>query len=244
MKTVFYSFTTGHEWWIDHPECLKEIIDETEERYTPLSRESLAVRKGITFLKCPAHTDFLKNIFVLRAPIDLNIEILINKDGDSKIWCDNITQEIFSKIIDVRYLEDSEKGISPYPTVGIDFLSTFTCKESLMVQLLPPFLHYNEFTEKTTLIPGEFDISKWTRPVELVFEFKNKQDKIHIKQGDAIAYFKFNTTEIVKLEQANRAPWDEMILCNAIRESNKRRPLKERYESLAEERAKRCPYER
>ena len=131
-------------------------------------------------------------------------------------------------MIDIRFLEEQEKGISPYPLIGVDFLNTFTCNESLKIQTFPAFLHYNDFTNKTALVPGEYDISRWVRPVEMVFEIKNKIEKISIKKGDALYYFKFLDETNVKL-QSNSVPWKDIVACNEIRNANKFRPLKERY---------------
>jgi hypothetical protein len=90
---------------------------------------------------------------------------------------------VFDTIIDTRFLFDDNRGISEYPLLGIDWLLTFQSDESTMIQLLPAFFHYNDFTEKTTIIPGEFDISKWTRSVEIAFEVKTPKAKIEIKKG-------------------------------------------------------------
>ena len=136
---------------------------------------------------------------------------------------------------------NNEKGKNPYPLLGVDWLPIFTAKNSTIVQVMPAFMHHNDFTSKTTVIPGEYDISKWTRPVELVFEVKSNKEKIVIKKGDALSYIKFRTEDNVKLEKAG-PPWEEMITCNDIRNANTFRPLKERYRSLEKIRADKCPY--
>jgi hypothetical protein len=128
-------------------------------------------------------------------------------------------------------LHHNSKTTIFYESVGIDFLKTFTTDESLTIQTLPAFLHYSDFISKATIIPGEYDISKWVRPVEIVFETKNKQERIEIKKGDALCYYKFLTSDIVKLTQ-DETPWEEIIVCNNIRKNDLFRPLKERYDSF------------
>lgn len=241
MKIINWAFITNHHWYIDHPECIKPLIPKGYKPFKHLSTEVTAARKGIIFLKCPAHTDFLKNTFIFCAPFDITIDLEIDKTTDSiKVFCENLTQEMFEHLIDIRFLRD-DQGISKYPLIGIDWLTTFTTADSTMIQLLPAFMHRNEFTEKTTVIPGEFDISKWTRPVELVFEIRSNKEHIVIKQGDALAYIKFQSEESIKLvEQAT--PWDEIVECNKIRLADKFRPLQERYASLAEVKDSQCPH--
>lgn len=230
MKIVKHSFHTGHQFGVNHAEHIKHFLPEDYAPLSTLSKDIVSIRKGTIFTKCPAVTDFFKNTWVFRSPIDLNIDIEVNDDY-SKVYCDNVDQEFFNLMIDIRFLNDSEKGISPYPLIGIDFLNTFTCNESLTIQALPAFLHYSDFTSKATIIPGEYDISKWVRPVEIVFETKSKQERIEIKKGDALCYYKFLTSDNVKLTQ-DETPWEEIVACNNIRKNDLFRPLKERYEGF------------
>lgn len=230
MTTVNYSFHTGHEFRVDHADQFRATLSKNYNPYSPLSKDIVASRKGVTFTKCPAVTDFFKNTWVFKSPMNLNIDIEVN-DIYSKVYCDNVDQQFFDQMVDIRFLQNSERGISPYPLVGIDFLNTFTCNKSLTIQALPAFLHYNDFTCKATTIPGEYDISKWVRPVEIVFEVKNKQERISIKKNDALCYFKFLTTGAVKLVE-DATPWEEIVACNNIRNADIQRPLKERYTSF------------
>ena len=243
MKLINWSFITSSIMRIDNPECVTSLLSEDFYPFRSLSKEITSERKGITFLKCPAHTDFLKNTFVLQAPFDLTIEVDINKDTDSvKIYCPNISQEIFDSIIDTRILFDDNRGKSPYPILGIDWLTVFTSKEPVTMQWLPAFMHHNDFTEKTTVVPGEYDISKWTRPVELMFEIKKHKENIVIKKNDPVAYIKFLSEDVVKLTKES-TPWEEIVECDEIVNANKFKPLKERYNALAEVREKKCPYD-
>ena len=229
MKTVNYSFHTGHEFNIDNPDHVKKFLPKEYNPYSRLSKEIATTRKGVTFMRCPAVTDSFKNTWVFNSPMDLNIDVDVNEEY-SNVYCDNVDQEFFDLMIDIRFLNKSEAGISPYPLIGIDFLNTFMCDESLILQTLPAFLHYNDFTNKATTVPGEYDISKWVRPVELVFEVKNKHERISIKKGDALCYFRFLTEDTVKLQQS-ATPWKEVVICNDIRNANLNRPLSERYKS-------------
>ena len=240
MELIKHSFITSSEWDIDHPDCLKDLISDFDV-LNPLQKNYVSERKGNIVLKCPAHTDFLKNVFVFYAPFDLIIDIEVDEvSNDVKLFCQNLNQEQFNTLIDTRFLFNDQRGNNPYPMIGVDWLNIFQSKNSIIMQMLPAFLHNNEFTQKTTLMPGEYDISKWTRPAEIVFECKNLKDTISIKQGDAIAYFKFYSNSSVKIEKQD-CPWEEIKLCNTIRNENKFRPLKERYEKLAE--IKGCPYD-
>ena len=74
-------------------------------------------RKGCTYLKCPAHTDFLRNTWIFCAPFDLTIEIEVDPESDMvKIYCENISQEIFESIVDTRFLSKSSLISSVNPS--------------------------------------------------------------------------------------------------------------------------------
>lgn len=231
MKTVKCTFHTGHQK-AEHSKHIEGLLDKSYKPLVPLSVDALQDRKGVTFIKCPAVTDFMKSTYVFKSPIDLSIDIEVTDDY-SKLLCNNISQELFDDVVDMRFLENVERGQSPYPLIGIDFLNTFMCDSSVMLQVFPAFMHYNDFTSKATVIPGEYDISKWVRPVELVFEIKNRKETIEIKKGDALSYFKFNTDDTIKLE-SNPIPWEDIDICDNIRNANTFRPLKERYKAYTE----------
>lgn len=241
---IYWSFLTNSQGNIDHHDIVKPLLDKDYVPLKPLIKDLVKTRKGVVYLKCPATTDFIKNVYVFTAPFDLTLEIDVDDiTGNGKIVCENISQEIFSKIIDTRFLFDDQRGINPYPVLGIDWMLMFQSKEPIMMQLLPAFFHRTEFCQKTSVVPGEFDISKWTRPVELVFETKSQKEKIVIKKGDALSYYRFLTDKPIKLIEQS-TPWNESRICAEIVNRSKFRPLKERYSSLEQERKKiGCPYD-
>jgi hypothetical protein len=242
MKIVEWSFFTNNKIGsTDHPDCVLPLIDQDYTPFKGLAKDIATSRKGCTYLKCPAHTDFLRNTWVFCAPFDLTIEIEVDPKSDMvNMHCENISQEIFESIIDTRFLFKTEQANNPYPLVGIDWLCVFSCEEPLMMQVFPAFMHKNEFTDKTTIIPGEYDVGRWTRPVESVFEIRSNREKIVIKKGDAISYIKFSSDEQIKMIKSP-VPWDKISQCNEIRNADVFRPLAERYKSLEKTKANTCP---
>ncbi len=244
MINVNFSFSTSHELDVNHASSMIPLLEENYMPFKSFTKESKDVRKGVIFQKCPAHTDYTKNTFVFCAPFDLSLEVDFNKENEScTVYSENLNQHAFDQIIDTRFLRKSERGNSPYPLIGIDWLCTFTSEANLKMTVTPAFMHYNDFTNKTSIIPGEYDIGKWTRPVECVFEIKKQKEKILIKKGDAISYIKFYCDDAVKLIKQD-VPWEEIKICNNIRQADTFRPLKERYKSLEAVRTQqKCPYE-
>jgi hypothetical protein len=233
MIEINWSFITNSAGSIDHDSLIEPLLDQDYEPLSPLIKDIVKTRKGVVYLKCPATTDFIKNVFVFKAPFDLTLEIDVDdKSGNGKIVCENISQNIFSKIIDTRFLFDDQRGINPYPMLGIDWMLMFQSNYPVLLQSFPAFFHRSDFVNKTMVVPGEFDISKWTRPVELVFEVKNLKEKIVIKKGDALSYYRFICDDKIKLVK-QPTPWNESQQCAEIVNKSKFRPLKERYEALS-----------
>jgi hypothetical protein len=231
-KIIKWAFSVRSDEWVDS-EVLSwaDQIEQSVNMPSPLSRDVIDTRKNVVFLKCPAHTDFIRNMFVFKSPVDITIDIDIS-EHNAKITCPNISQKVFNHLIDVRFLGANERGISPYPLIGIDFLNAFTSSNPIIMSAMPAFMHHNDFTKKTSVIPGEFDIGRWTRPIECVFEIKNSKETIEIKKGDALFYVKFNAgSETVKLEKQDM-PWEDIFTCVNLRKENIFKSLKFRYDSL------------
>lgn len=241
MREIRWSFSTSSEWFVDHAPSVEHLIQDYDP-FNSLTKDVIAERKGAVFTKCPAHTDFIKNTFIIRAPFDLTINSKIDPiTNDGELWCDNLTQEQFEQIIDTRFLFNNERGINPWPIIGIDWLYCFTSDVSTTLQIMPAFMHRNQFVEKTIMVPGQFDISKWVRNVETAFEVRSNNERIEIKKGDAIMYAKFLCDEPVRLVK-EPIPWEEMHDCNEIKSKDRNRPLQNRYEEYAKVRAAKCPY--
>lgn len=237
MIEIARSFTVRADYDKDSPcwqdrEVLQWALDveSSAEELVPLSAEIARTRKDVIYLKCPAHTDYLKNTFIFRSPIDLDFDIDID-DDIVKVFCENLPQSIFQNIIDLRFVDHDNAGKSQHPIIGIDFLNIFQCREEMTVSVMPAFLHVNDFTDKTMIIPGQYDVSRWTRPIELVFELKKSKSKIAIKKGDALCYFKFLSDQQLKIKKSP-CPYRDMEICSNLVAAERFKPLKYRYESL------------
>lgn len=235
MTTIDWAFSLRTEMW-NHTglDLWADQLEKSIPLPISLAKDVVASRKNVVFFRCPAHTDFLKNTFVFKSPIDISLNIAIS-DRIAKIWSNNLDQLVFDKLIDARFLTKEESGNNQHPIIGIDFLNYFTADSSTLLTVTPAYLHYNDFTNKTAIIPGEFDICKWARPVECVFEIKKNIESIEIKKGDAICYFKFRSLadEPIKLLKSIM-PWRIIDHCAELRSQNPFKPLKYRYDSLEE----------
>lgn len=132
-----------------------------------------------SFVVCPAYQDEISNTFELKFPNTYNIalgENLSSPDYD---------QKYFDEMINIRSIEDK--------LISYNLRYLFYSEESVEVSMTPAYLTTNEFTQKTTLIPGKFDIGQWFRPMDCSFIMKSNQ--LQLKENDTYAYVKFHTNK-------------------------------------------------
>jgi len=137
--------------------------------------------------KCPAIVDDLRNIYVIKSPVNLKLHI-----GRNSIKVEN--QEInFAK----AFLGEAQ-GKFGIHQLGMGYL--FFSEKSLVATQLPAYYESNSFVDNTFSISASFDIGQWFRPAaKPAFIFKPGTTEVDIKEGNPLLYMKFNTTEKIKL---------------------------------------------
>ena len=148
---------------------------------------------GPAVARCPAIVDDLKNIFVIKSPVDLKLHI-----GMGKSTIRVVNQEMnFAK----AFLGESQ-GKFGIHQLGMGYL--FFSEKNLIATQLPAYYESNSFVNNTFSISASFDIGQWYRPsAKPAFIFKPGTTEIDIKEGDPLIYIKFNTQEKVKLIEFN-----------------------------------------
>jgi hypothetical protein len=138
------------------------------------------------FKMCPAFRDSVSNMYTLRFPFAYNL--MFQNGGVSSTKLD---QQFFDDIVDIRSIEDN--------MYSLRFGYFFIAEEPLEVHITGSYMCENEFTNKTIMFPGKFDIGKWIRPLECTFLVKKGVESISFNQGDAYSHVKFDTNENIEL---------------------------------------------
>jgi hypothetical protein len=137
------------------------------------------------FAKCPAFINALKNTYLVRSPID--VQVSINK---LEKWADVIVpKRAPATILLPRFEEDDLENQRYVASLNIAPF-VFYSEENVEMQLLPAFF---EPPSELRVVCGKFNISKWKRPLEYAFELKNSIQTIDIKRGDPLFYLQFIT---------------------------------------------------
>jgi hypothetical protein len=156
------------------------------------------------FTKCPAFINSLKNMYVIRSPID--VQVTINKLEN---WADvTIPNNAPPSILVPRFKEDDVKNGRYCASLNITPLVFFS-EKNVEMQMLPAFF---EEPSQLRVICGKFNIGKWKRPLEYAFELKNPVHTINIKRGDPLFYLQFITEndELVKLKRVEETEKDKL----------------------------------
>jgi hypothetical protein len=148
--------------------------------------------KDVDYFKCPAFQEYLKNVYVIRAPFDLTISIEKNKNGERYIRTHEYDQSFWNTFINPRKGEYSH-----FYTMSIAIQYLFFSEESVIMEVLPAFMHPSKLQSNIKIIPGCFDISKWIRPTDFAFEVIDESQSIEIKRGDPLLYVNFRTDKSI-----------------------------------------------
>jgi hypothetical protein len=169
------------------------------------------------FTKCPAFTQYYKNTYVIKSPIDI------------EFMYDPVTKLLSIFPQGQSFYEENIVYRGHIVGKNDDFLMSFTLNylfiadKSCAIELLPCGMHKSNFVDNTRIIGGTFDINKWYRPIEMAFEFKNPLAPIKIKRGDALAYVRFlpKNNSKIKLQHKNfsKETLDTVNACLFVKDS-------------------------
>lgn len=171
------------------------------------------------FLRCPAFVSSMQNTFIVKSSFDYEIEW---KNG--RLSSTMYDQSFFDDSIFVR---DQFGKMVTYKNPKLVLFSD----KPLIAQNLPPYYHNNSI-KKNFVLTGKYDIGKHYRPLELALLML--QEKLIIKQYDALYYVKFETEE-----KLNFVPYfhdeylDKLMLKAQLKRAHslKLKPLSYWYES-------------
>ncbi len=148
--------------------------------------------------RCPAVVDELKNTFVIKSPVDITMEFT-----DGGFRCENQSVSFAQTFFGLP------QGTDGLHQMGMGYL--MFAEQSLMLTQLPAYYDVNGYTEATVGVSASFDCGRWFRSsCKPTFKLKPGQRRIEIKEGDALAYVKFNTTERINMIEIEDSVLDQM----------------------------------
>lgn len=179
------------------------------------------------FLRCPAVNKKMKKIFVMRSSTNTNIRI--NEDNE-------ISYELASAddgdrhqtLVELLHEPTIENRILVNYMHPIIF---FTDDESLTVSITPPYFHKTIHSDYGVIVPGEFDVANWFRPMNFEFQLWDGVRELRIPANEPLGYFEFHSENKIELHRFKMTENLTKIWGSLIRVSPHRRftKLSEKY---------------
>jgi hypothetical protein len=147
---------------------------------------------------------YYSNTFLIRSPFDMTLTVNTTNQGNKVLLIENQDQDWVNKYLINRLSENQT-----HTMYGLMFQYLFYSKKSLVMESKPASLTHTDFLKNNLFIPGEYDISKWIRPVECVFEITDDTKTAVIKRGEPLYYIRFQTDKKINLIRSQ--PGDKLF---------------------------------
>jgi len=222
--TVYWSpsHALGSQYEYNH---LYPFPDSLYQELAPLKADLKENRDD--FLRCPAVGNKMKKTFVFRSSTDTHVKIV---DGQYVSYWVNSEDDKRRHQTTVELLHS--------PTLLNHFLLNylhpvifFTDVDSLIMSLTPPYFHKTTHSQYGAIVPGEFDIASWFRPINFEFQLWEGVDELIVPAGEPLGYVDFHTSSQVELRRFNMTQNLKKISSSLVHVSPHRRyaKLSEKY---------------
>lgn len=168
------------------------------------------------YYRCKAAQEIFKNTFILPSKEDLHVLLPHGKMVQSR---DSV--KFRSRI----------PAFENRPAIDYDSQWLFFSEDDISVQLIPPYFHKTKASEYATVLSGEFNISKWFRPLIATFSLWEGTKELKLSSEDPIAYVKFITDNKVILKEFKKTEKIDMLVaeCVTVKDRFPNLPLSENY---------------
>ena len=144
---------------------------------------------------CPAFNNHLKNLFAIKSLYSYKFQI-----KDNNVVSEDYDQQFFLRHVNIKSIE---KKLFSFNQSFI----FFTDEESLSTTLsIPPYLEDNNIMERCVVMPGELDIGKWFRNIDMAFYLKQNFNEFVIEEGEIFSYIKFHTDKKINFIPFRQTP--------------------------------------
>lgn len=177
MKTVYWTSSNKLRSNVTAiaPQKVYNIFDKDEYKDTGL-------------LRCPSFIDHLKNMFAVTSPVDLTVFY----NQESHEWG---IDEINTRVHTLSVRSAAAQFFSlylPYLFVAED--------DDITMEVLHPFYHNSDYANKTSVISGTIDISKYLRDTDCAFILKEQHKDVTVRHNDPLFYVNFKTPDNEKVQ--------------------------------------------
>jgi hypothetical protein len=146
--------------------------------------------QGGNYQSCSALHTLAKNTFVILAPFD--VTLFLDSNG---VISDGTTHPY--------WFEERISSIQNSFSVDFDMPFIFFSEKSVDVKITPAYMHNLSYANTGFVVPGQFDISNWFRPMPIIFQLWEGKKVLSFSKGEPLAYISFDTDKEINLKQFN-----------------------------------------
>lgn len=179
------------------------------------------------YLRCPAVSNRLRKIFVFRATTNTSVKVVDGQFISYEISSDD-DQRRHQTTIELLHKPTLQNHILLNYMHPVIF---FTDAPSLTVSISPPYFQKSVHSEFGAIVPGEFNVAKWFRPMNFEFQLWEGVSELKVPANDPIGYVECQTEAKVVLRKFNLTPRLNKLSSSLIHVSPHRRftKLREKY---------------
>jgi hypothetical protein len=172
--------------------------------------------------QCPAVSNLTRKTIVIKNTIESHYKFMGN----------NVYEVLSKNFMSITLNRPSQFKNCHLFEYEMNFL--FFSEEDVLMTLTSPYFSKCPHLQYGAIIPGQFNISKWFRPLHLEFNLWPNIDEFKINKDEDIAYINFNCNKDIELI---RFDVNEKLLkisktLSTVSGWEKLIPLKERYEKF------------
>lgn len=172
------------------------------------------------FFYCPAFKHLARNTFLIKNPIHTHF---IFEDGVAKVKSKN-------HVLIEKQHPPSIKN-SELICYGMQFI--FFSEDDIIAKLTSPFFNQSPYMQNCSLVPGQLNIKKWFRNLNLEFNLWPNKNEIEFQKDEVLAYVNFECGDeeiVLKRFQMNAKLHQLMGACSTAVTWESFVPIQERYQ--------------
>ena len=174
------------------------LYEEPTNLFSDLTSQKNLNTKGNSFFSCPASSNRLKKTFVFRN----NLHASFSYNGEDP----NNVQVTSNTVANVGLSSKRQSALIKGASLVYEMQYTFFAEEPVLAMMSSPMFHKAGYLKYGALVPGEYDISKWFRPLNLEFQMWDSSGVFILEEGEPLFYLEVKTDRPVELKRFEFSP--------------------------------------
>lgn len=135
------------------------------------------------YTDCPVWSHKANRTYVMRSPIDFEFVV-----GESDVNAINCPTK------DFIYLDSGWDNLSPVIQLSMPVLVAWTKHKNIWVDI--DSSPYTALKNNFIIIGGQWNISRWNRPISFAIQVVDRRKPVRVKRGDPIYYVTFRSSDL------------------------------------------------